>query len=489
MWIRIANRVLAAMCMCSMAHALEDAWHLQFARRSLPQRILAHLSLMMGTTVFCIVIAYVVGVPLKSIGDGGTGLVVVMSGMLWLNLAAAGSLLVMLLDRIIRPFTHEFHNRMNTAVLTLVGLMAFAAYWTATAGYDALHLSGEAMPTVFKLDLGFGAVWNMDPVYVKTWTSSTEFMAQTYFAFMVAMATPAMMSASAKLAQTLMADLDPIRSGFAAVARGELDFRIPEEGTTDFAALNATFNTMVQSLGMAKRMEHAFGAYVSGEILDQIKNQHGEANLEPTLRMATVFFADIRGFTTLSERINPKQLLAILNRFYEEVATVVQAHRGFLVQYIGDAVVVVFNGPLEQPNHAEMAAACAIDVQRSVDRLNALELFPEAGDLQIGIGIATGPLVAGNLGDSGHLLQYTVLGDTVNQAARLTGLTPPGAVYVNLRNAEMIDPSYDPLPLDAVKVKGRARKLQPHQIWPCVDHTDVTEIRARPLPGWPIGEA
>ena len=140
MWIRIANRVLAAMCMCSMAHALEDAWHLQFARRSLIQRILAHLSLMMGTTVFCIVIAYLVGVPLKSIGDGGTGLVVIMSGMLWLNLAAAGSLLVMLLDRIIRPFTHEFHSRMNTAVLTLVGLMAFAAYWTATAGHDFLHL-------------------------------------------------------------------------------------------------------------------------------------------------------------------------------------------------------------------------------------------------------------------------------------------------------------------------------------------------------------
>ena len=166
-----------------------------------------------------------------------------------------------------------------------------------------------------------------------------------------------------------------------------------------------------------------------------------------------------------------------------------QAHRGFLVQYIGDAVVVVFNGPMEQPNHADMAAACAIDIQRAVDKLNGQELFPEAGDLYIGIGIATGPLVAGNLGDSAHLLQYTVLGDTVNQASRLTGLTPPGAVYVNQRNAEMIDPVHDPMPLDAVKVKGRARKVQPHQIWPRMELPDVTEVRKLPVPGWPVGEA
>ena len=488
-WVRIINRIIAGMSVCSLMHTFEHVWHERFVRRSIAQRVLAHMSLMLGAVVFGVVGVYLVGAPLKSIGDGGTGLIVIVAGMLWVNSAAAGSLLVMLLDRIIRPFTHEFRSRMNTAVLTLVGLMAFTAYWTATAGYDALNMSDETLPSVFKLNLGFGAVWNMDPATLKNWTSSTELMAQTYFAFMLALATPAMMSASGKLSQTLMANLEPIKAGFAAVARGELDFRIPEAGTSDFARLNATFNQMVQSLGMAKRMEHAFGSYVSEEILDQIKNQHGEANLEPTLRMATVFFADIRGFTTLSERINPKQLLSILNRFYEEVATVVQAHRGFLVQYIGDAVVVVFNGPMEQPNHADMAAACAIDIQRAVDRLNAQGLFQEAGDLHIGIGIATGPLVAGNLGDSNHLLQYTVLGDTVNQASRLTGLTPPGAVYVNQRNAEMIDPRHDPVPLDAVKVKGRARKVQPHQIWPRVDLTDVTEVRARPIPGWPVGEA
>ena len=286
-----------------------------------------------------------------------------------------------------------------------------------------LHQPDEAIP-IFHVNLGFGPVWTMDPAQLKALTDSSEFLAQTYF--MVMLATPAVASASAKMSAALMSNLEPLRRGFAAIKRGGLDFRIPEHGTADFAKLNRTFNQMVQSLNLAKRMENAFGAYVSEEILDQIRSQHGEANLEPTLRMATVFFADIRGFTSMSERINPKQLLAVLNRFYEEVATVVEAHQGFLVQYIGDAVVVVFNGPMDQPNHADMAAACAVDIQRAVARLNEERPFPEAGDLNIGIGVATGPMVAGNLGDSGHLLQYTVLGDTVNRSCTHHRTDPSG---------------------------------------------------------------
>ena len=489
MWVRAINGIVAAVAICSLMHTAEQRWHDRFVDQGLAQRLLAHLSLMLAAVAFGTVAVYFVGIPLKTVGDGGTSLVVMIAGTLWLNNAAGGAVMVMVVDRIIRPFTREFRSRMNAAALTLVGLMALIAYWTAQAGVDVLQLSSNQTPSNLRLSLGLDRVWTMDPTLLQELTASGELMTQLYFALMIGVATPAMMSASGKLSQTLMANLDPIKAGFAAIARGELDFRIPEQGTSDFARLNATFNQMVQSLGMAKRMELAFGSYVSEEILDQIKSQHGEANLEPTLRMATVFFVDIRGFTTLSERINPKQLLAILNRFYEEVATVVQSHKGFLVQYIGDAVVVVFNGPLEQPNHADMAAACAVDIQRAVDRLNNLELFPEAGDLRIGIGVATGPLVAGNLGDSDHLLQYTVLGDTVNQASRLTGLTPPGAVYVNQRNAEMIDPNHDPIALDPVKVKGRARKVQPHQIWPRMEFTDVTEVRTRPLTGWPVGEA
>lgn len=488
-WIRIAMRVAAAVCTCSLLHTLEHNISARFSRHGTAFRLLIQMALMMAGLVGGLAAVYLIGVPLRSIGDGGTALVAIVCGSLWLLSASMGSTLVLVIDRMIRPLFQDFKSRMNAAMLALVGLTAMLAYWAAQVGFTVLHAPDDSLPTIFHVDLGLGPVWTMDPAQLKALTDSSDFLAQTYFCFMVMLATPAVMSASAKMSAALISNLEPLRRGFAAIKRGELDFRIPERGTADFAKLNRTFNQMVKSLHLAKRMENAFGSYVSEEILEQIRSQHGEANLEPTLRMATVFFADIRGFTSMSERINPKQLLAVLNRFYEEVATVVEAHKGFLVQYIGDAVVVVFNGPMDQPNHADMAAACAVDIQRAVAKLNEERPFPEAGDLHIGIGVATGPMVAGNLGDSGHLLQYTVLGDTVNQAARMTGLTPPGSVYVNQRNAEMIDPSHDPLPLEAVKVKGRARKLIPHQIWPRAEYTDVTEIRPRNLPGFPIGEA
>jgi class 3 adenylate cyclase len=488
-WIGLTLKFVAALCGCSLAHSLEHLIHYRFRHNRWPLRIVIAAAVPLAGLIAGVTGVYLVGIPLRSIGDGATALITVLAAMTWLLSACGGSLLVLVLDRLIRPFSADFQSRLNLAVLALAGMTAFLAYLAAQAGQNLLIFQGTTVTSMFKVDLGFGPVWSWNPAQLSVFTESSEFMTQAYFGFLVVIALPAVMSASGKLSESLMSNLEPLQAGFEAVASGELDFRIPESGTKDFAKLNRTFNQMIQSLNLAKRMEHAFGSYVSEEILDQIRKQHGEANLEPTLRMATVFFADIRGFTSLSERINPKQLLAVLNRFYEEVATVVQTHSGFLVQYIGDAVVVVFNGPMDQPHHADMAAACAIDIQRAVDRLNREKVFPEAGDLHIGIGLATGPLVAGNLGDSAHLLQYTVLGDTVNQAARLTGLTPPGAVYVNQRNSEMIDPRHDPQQLEAVKVKGRARKIVPHQVWPRHEFTDVTEVQTMPVPGIEPAEA
>ena len=487
--IVITSKGTAILAICILVSHIEEHLFNRFRHHQNLTRLAMAMATPIAALILGIVTVYMAGVPMRAIGDGSTTLLAIVCGTLWAVSAGLGTLMVLVLEGLIRPFTTEFRSRMNMAVLSLVSMAAVFAYSAAHMGQSLMMLPTEASTSMFHIDLGFGPVWAWDSSAMLILSDSTEVIAQTYFAFLVLITMPAVMSACGKLSDSLMTHLDPIRAGLKAVSRGELDFRITETGTKDFAKLNHTFNQMLQSLGLAKRMERAFGSYVSEEILDQIRNQHGEVDLEPSLRMATVFFVDIRGFTSMSERINPKQLLAVLNRFYEEVATVVQKHKGFLVQYIGDAVVVVFNGPIEQSNHADLAVSCAIDIQQAVTALNHQNLFPEAGDLQIGIGIASGPLVAGNLGDSRHLLQYTVLGDTVNQAARLTGLVPPGAVYVNQRNAEMSDPRHDPLPLKPVKVKGRARKLVPHQVWPMQDYTDVTEVHSLPIRDVPPAEA
>jgi class 3 adenylate cyclase len=472
-------KLLGVLGMCSQASTVDNHLYTLFSRRHVALRLMIHCALPLVAIGLTLLGVYGVGLPMRSWGDSGTTLMIVTFGGIWLASAATGSLLVLLLNTVVRRISTSFRARIHLTVASIVTLASCLAYGASQHGPDLVRALAALGATPFGQDLGIGTMWIWDALQVLQPEESTVLVATTYFVGMVGLSVPAMVSTSSKLSDTMMKAVRPLEAGFEAVARGELDVRIPVDPTKDFSELTKTFNEMVESLQLAKRMERAFGSYVSVEIMEQIRTQHGRATLEPSLRVATVFFADIRGFTTMSERINPKQLLGVLNRFYESVAQVVEVHQGFLVQYIGDAVVVVFNGPIDQPAHATMAAACAIDIQKAVDQLNASKAFPEIGELELGIGIATGPMVAGNLGDSKHLLQYTVLGDTVNQAARMTGLVPAGAVWVNQRNADSPGHKVDPMPLASFKVKGRARPVEPHQVWPQLDATEVTEIGSK----------
>jgi class 3 adenylate cyclase len=469
-------KLLSVLGLCSLATSLDDRVFHLFVNRHLATRILVHLMTPVVTVGLTLLGIYGAGLPLRSWGDEGTTVVVIACGGVWLTSASLGSLMVLVLNTGVRSISTTFRTRINLTVMAMVALAGALAYSASQLGPEVVGILDRIDATPFGADLGLSSLWLWQTVQVLGPGESDELLALTYFVLLVLMSVPAVLSACSKLSDAVMQAVRPLQAGFEAVAQGQLDVRIPVEGSRDFAKLTHTFNEMVSSLELAKRMERAFGSYVSREILDQIRTQHGRATLEPSLRVATVFFADIRGFTTMSERINPKQLLSVLNRFYESVASVVEAHQGFLVQYIGDAVVVVFNGPIDQPDHATRSVECAIGIQKAVDLLNNEEAFPEIGALEVGIGIATGPMVAGNLGDSNHLLQYTVLGDTVNQAARMTSHVPAGAVWVNQRNADAPGHRRDPMPLAPIKVKGRARRLEPHQVWPALDITELTEI-------------
>jgi len=469
-------KLLAALGLCGLATAGDDALFRLFRHRHIGLRALVHTTAPVVAIGMTLLGIYGAGLPLRTWGDQGTTLVVVACGGIWLTSASLGSLMVMVLNSMVRSLATTFRTRINLTVMAMVALAAAMAYAAAQLGPEVASILDRIGETPFGDDLGLSGLWLWQTVQILGPDESSELLAMAYFVALVLMSVPAVISACSKLSDAVMVALRPLQAGFEAVARGDLEVRLPVADNRDFSQLTQTFNEMVRSLDMANRMERAFGSYVSQEILEQIRTQHGRATLEPSLRIATVFFADIRGFTTMSERINPKQLLGVLNRFYESVASVVEAHQGFLVQYIGDAVVVVFNGPIDQPDHAVRSVECAIGIQKAVDQLNTDKAFPEIGALEVGIGIATGPMVAGNLGDSNHLLQYTVLGDTVNQAARMTGHVPAGAVWVNQRNADAPGHKRDPLPLAPIKVKGRARRMEPHQVWPQMDMTDLTEI-------------
>lgn len=181
------------------------------------------------------------------------------------------------------------------------------------------------------------------------------------------------------------------------------------------------------------------------------------ATLGGETREVSVLFADIRGFTTLSEGVPPSELIQLLNAYLSRMSRVIEAEKGVVDKYIGDEVMALFGTPLALADHAAHAVAAGVGMLRELRQFNAEQ--GRASPLQIGIGIATGPVIAGNVG-SPERLNYTVLGDTVNIASRLQGLTKEYAVPLILSEAthEQVSAVFPCRLLGKVAVRGRQQE-------------------------------
>ncbi len=259
--------------------------------------------------------------------------------------------------------------------------------------------------------------------------------------------------------------LAPLLTAFDRVAAGDRSIHLEEAGSQDLCSLARGFNEMVDKLYIAERIERAFGQYVSSQVLERILAQHGAVLLTAELRTASVFFADIRGFTHISERLPPPVVVDLLNRYLEQIVPVVDRYHGFLNKFVGDAVVVVFNGPVDQPDHPERATCCAIALQKLLVQLNANGLFAEVGRLEVGVGVATGPMLCGNIGARSRM-EYTVIGDTVNIASRMTGHARGGEVWVTEPTARQLPSTIAAVPYEAFKFRGKELAVVPYCVWP-----------------------
>lgn len=177
------------------------------------------------------------------------------------------------------------------------------------------------------------------------------------------------------------------------------------------ARARALVHARIEAEARRDRMRSIFGQYVPEGVAEDILGLDGV--LKPAERTASVLFTDIAGFTRLSEKLAPEELVPMLNDYFDMVARTVASHRGTIISFNGDAVLAAFNVPLPRPTFAGDAVACAREIAAGTDRM----IF--AGErLNIRIGIATGPVAAGSVGGSARQT-YTVYGDTVNLAQRL----------------------------------------------------------------------
>jgi len=214
-----------------------------------------------------------------------------------------------------------------------------------------------------------------------------------------------------------------------------------------------------------RKIRHAFQHYVNAEITDMIAADPAHLRLGGERRAITVLFSDIRGFTTISERLPPEKLGEMLNQYLEAMTDVVFAHGGLLDKYIGDAVMAFWGSPVAVPDHAERCCNAALDMLAELRRLNAR--WEEAGlpHFEIRIGINSGDAVVGNFGSS-RRFSYTAVGDDVNLASRLEHLNGQfgTGVLISDRTRKTIGDAFICREVDHTPVRGRKQTITVHEL-------------------------
>lgn len=223
-----------------------------------------------------------------------------------------------------------------------------------------------------------------------------------------------------------------------------------------------------------RKMKKLFGQYVSRDVYEQLVADPALARLGGQRREMTVLFSDIRGFTTVSEHGQPEDIVHLLNEYFTRMVAIVFRHQGTVDKFVGDMVMALFGAPLDDPRHADHAVDAALEMLEELQRLNAHWTAQGRPPIDIGIGINTGPMIAGNIG-SEQIMSYTVIGDAVNLGSRLESLNKDYGTHIIISEATRarLTGRYDCRPLGDVVVKG---KTQPVAIF---------ELRGRAAAGEP----
>nr|WP_276499906.1 adenylate/guanylate cyclase domain-containing protein [Agromyces luteolus] len=262
---------------------------------------------------------------------------------------------------------------------------------------------------------------------------------------------------AALVARAIVGPLQALQAAMGRVEDDELDTRTVVTTNDELGYLGERFNVMTDGLRQGERLRELFGLYVSREVA-RAAVETG-AGLGGTLVDCSVVFSDIRDFTTLSEQLPPGRLVDVINRYMTAMVSVVVEHGGVVTRFGGDSVMAVFGTPLNpMADHAGRAVRTAIGMRRALEAFNVRETLDGLPRLEAGIGIATGPVIAGNIGGR-ERIEYTVMGDAVNLAARLEDKTKEvGApILVSAETYRAVDGESDlrARVLTDVRIKGK----------------------------------
>jgi len=249
-----------------------------------------------------------------------------------------------------------------------------------------------------------------------------------------------------------------------ALGLGNFSHRVRMKRNDEFSDLAYAFNRMAEDLEVKEKIKDSFGRYVTPEIVEMILANPDKQWMKGSKVDATVLFVDIRGFTSLSENVDPEAVVELLNDYLTRVTNAVIKYGGHLNKFLGDEAMAVFGAPLANPYHSEAAVKAALEIQKEMEDLNEKRKIDQA-TIGVGVGVNSGEMVAGNLG-SAKKMEYTVIGDNVNVASRLTSIAKGGEILITKGSYDLL-PNTEWVRIEergSVPVKGRKGEVTIYQV-------------------------
>jgi len=252
--------------------------------------------------------------------------------------------------------------------------------------------------------------------------------------------------------------LDKLEDAMKGVGKGNLDTRVEIVSNDEIGSVSEGFNLMVKGLKESEKIKDSFGKYVSQEIRDEILE--GRISLDGEMKRATLLFSDLRNFTPFVESTHPKQVITLMNQYFTQMTEAIKEYRGLVLQYVGDEIEAVFGAPVGYDDHTDMAAKAALEMRRRLIVLNQSLEKQGFRPFQHGIGIHTGAVLAGNVGSKDRI-SYALVGDTVNLASRIEGLTKKFSCDIILSQTtyDLLTGTFRTERLSSTKVKGKEEKV------------------------------
>jgi adenylate cyclase len=247
-----------------------------------------------------------------------------------------------------------------------------------------------------------------------------------------------------------------IDSQFATNAFSEKDLQILDGVAAQAAQAidNAYKAKQIERSALARR---DFERLLPPEIVEQVVSGNMRLERGGELRDTTIMFTDVRGFTAWSERHEPSHIVAVLNDYFELMVDSIHRHKGTLDKFMGDGIMALFGAPISYTYDAHNAVACALEMMQFVTQFNSEQTSP-GEHFSIGIGINTGPVVAGYMGSS-KSMEYTAIGDAVNLASRLCSAATPGQILITAETAQHLAGRFEMYPLQPIMVKGKSQAI------------------------------